>query len=120
MNSDNSHFNDLVRLILPSEIFDYFEITRLNIQAKAVHVYLDEKNEAPDSYKQEELLSKGFHTSSTIQDFPIRDKALFLHVRRRRWLVKSTGQIIERNWSSVAKGTSLTTGFATFLKGVFG
>ena len=120
MNSDNSHFNDLVQLILPNEIFDYFEIIRIDIQSKEVHVYLDEKNAAPEPYKAEEILSKGFHTSSKIQDFPIRDKAMFLHVRRRRWLVKSTGQTVERNWSSVAKGTSLTTGFATFLKGVFG
>ncbi len=79
---DTTYFNDLIRLILPSEIFDYFEIIRLDIQDKEVHVYLDERNIIPEPYKDEKLLSKGFHTASKIQDFPIRDKAMFLHVRR--------------------------------------
>jgi len=41
---DTTYFNDLIRLILPSEIFDYFEIIRLDIQDKEVHIYLDERN----------------------------------------------------------------------------
>lgn len=32
------------------------------------------------------LLSKGFLLGITIQDFPIRDKRVFLHIKRRRWL----------------------------------
>lgn len=55
-----------------------------------------------------------------IQDFPLRDKPMFLHIRRRRWLVESSGQVISRNWTTVAKGTRMTNGFAAFLKGLFG
>ena len=68
----------------------------------------------------EKVSSKGFHSEVVIQDFPIRDKKVFLHVRRRRWLVESTNKIVSRDWNTVAKGTRLTGEFAAFLKGLFG
>jgi len=45
---------------------------------------------------------------------------MFLHVRRRRWLIESSGQVISRDWDTVAKGTRLTKDFAIFLKGILG
>ena len=120
MTSENEHFNSLIKLLLPPEIFDYFDIVNLNIEEREVHVYLDEKTIKPEGFELVKLVSKGFHQAAIIQDFPLRDKAMFLHVRRRRWLSESTGKIVERDWDSVAKGTRLTKGFATFLKGVFG
>ncbi|NJO90877.1 MAG: transposase [Chloroflexia bacterium] len=120
MHSDNEHFNSLIRLILPQEIFDYFEIIKINIAEKEVHVYLDELPLKPDGFENEKLLSKGFHPTSTIQDFPLRDKAVYLHVRRRRWLIESSEQVISRDWDAVAKGTRLTKDFAIFLKGILG
>jgi hypothetical protein len=121
MNTDNKHFNELIKLILPGEIFNYFEIVEVKISGeKEAHVYLDELDIKPDGYEKEKLTSKGFHASSVIQDFPLRERAMFLHVRRRRWLVESSGEVVSRNWDTVAKGTHLTKGFATFLKGIFG
>ena len=120
MHSDNEHFNSLIKLLLPSDIFEYFEITRVEIEDKKVNVYLDEKSIKPEGFELVKLISKGFHSTVIIQDFPLRDKAMFLHVRRRRWYSESTGKLVERDWDSVAKGTRLTKGFATFLKGIFG
>ena len=120
MLSDNDHFNSLIKLLLPPEIFEYFDIVRINIEEREVHLYLDEKDIKPEGYELVKLISKGFHQASIIQDFPLRDKAMFLHVRRRRWFSESTGKVVERDWDSVAKGTRLTKDFATFLKGVFG
>lgn len=120
MESNNKHFNSLLQLLLPPELFEYFEIILIETQEKEVHVHLDELNIKPDGFEKEKLISKGFHPSVIIHDFPIRDKAMFLHVRRRRWLVESSGQLISRDWNTVAKGTRLTKGFATFLKGILG
>lgn len=105
---------------MPPEIFEYFDIVRVNIEEKEVHLHLDEKAVRPEGYESVKLISKGFHQAAIIQDFPLRDKAMFLHVRRRRWLSESTEKIVERDWDSVAKGTRLTKDFATFLKGIFG
>jgi hypothetical protein len=120
MLSDNKHFNSLVQLLLPSEIFEYFEIIDIEVNDKDVNVYLDELYLKPEEFKNEKLISKGFHSVAIIQDFPLRDRAMFLHVRRRRWLVESSGDVISRDWDAVAKGTRYTQGFATFLKDIFG
>ena len=61
-------------------------------------------------------MSKGFFEPSKIQDIPIREEHLFLHITRRRWLNESSGKVVTRNWDLVAKGTRMTTEFATFLK----
>jgi len=116
----NEHYQTLIQLLLPEEIFEYFDIVQIDTRAREVHVHLDEKAIKPESYELVKLISKGFHHAAIIQDFPLRDKAMFLHVRRRRWYSESTGKTVERDWDSVAKGTRLTKGFATFLKGIFG
>lgn len=116
----NDHYQSLIQLLLPSEIFDYFEITNLVVADRSVAVFLDERDIKPTAYTGEKLTSKGFHPESIIQDFPIRNKAVFLHIRRRRWLVESTKEVVSRDWDSVAEGTRYTKSFADFLKGILG
>jgi hypothetical protein len=120
MSTNNDQYRALIQLLLPKEIFDYFNLQKLEVTGNEIHAYLDEENIVPESYEEEKLISKGFHSSITIQDFPIRDKLMFLHVRRRRWQVESTGKVVSRDWDTVAKGTRLTKDFATFLKGILG
>ncbi|WP_442913434.1 hypothetical protein [Labilibaculum sp. K2S] len=45
---------------------------------------MSEKNIIPAEYSDQELLSKGFLPEICIQDFPIRDKGLFLYIKQRR------------------------------------
>lgn len=116
----NDHYQALIKLLLPWEIFEYFDIVQVDSIENEVHIHLDEKAIKPEGYELVKLISKGFHPPAIVQDFPLRDKAVFLHVRRRRWFSESTEKIVERDWESVAKGTRLTKGFATFLKGIFG
>lgn len=120
MNSQNEQYTLLLQAILPEDLFNYFEITDVKVQGKAIDVYLDELNLVPDGYKNIKLISKGFHAAVTIQDFPIRERAVFLHVRRRKWKVEHTGKIISKSWDTMAEGTRYTKGFASFLKGLFG
>lgn len=120
MKKNEEHLTQLAELILPEEIFYFFDIVRIESGRNQVDIYLDEKHDKPEGYESVKLISKGFHPSITIQDFPLRDKAVYLHVRRRRWFSESTRKTVERNWESVAKGTRLTKGFASFLKGLFG
>ncbi len=116
----NKHHEELVKLILPQEIFEYFEITNINVSDDTLRVYLDEQDIKPKIHAKHKLTSKGFHSEVVIQDFPLREKAVFLHIRRRRWLIEDTGKVVSRDWSSVAKGTRYTKSFADFLKDVFG
>lgn len=116
-----SHLLQLASYILPEEIFRYFEITNIEeSHCKELHIYLDENPVEPEGYSTYTLSSKGFHEVALIKDFPIRDKAVILHVRRRRWLVVELNKVVSRDWKLVAEGTRYTQGFATFLKGLIG
>lgn len=111
---------ELIKLLLPTEIFEYFEIVDIQVKDKLVDVHLNEINNPPAEYSDKKLTSKGFHSSIAVRDFPIRDKSLFLHIKRRRWFIESSNQVVSRDWKLVAKGTRYTQGFATFLKGLHG
>ena len=110
----------ILELVLPKEILEHFVVINIEIQSKEVHLYLDERNEIPVEYKHEKLISKGFHPVAVIQDFPLRNKALYLHVRRRKWEIESTGKIVSKTWNLMAEGTRYSNEFATFLKGLLG
>lgn len=120
MKKELPHNNHFLQLILPSEVFQYFELTRFEEKGKEVHLFLDEKNEISSGYRGKKLTSKGFHSESIIQDFPLRGKAMYLHVRRRKWIVDDTGQVVSNTFQLAAKGTRYSEGFAAFLKGLLG
>jgi len=103
-------------LMLPEGMLDYFEITKAEKSTDAYILHLSELNTVPEDYKNNKLVSKGFYEPITIQGFPLRGKACYLTVKRRRWLNEDTGTIVMRDWSMVAKGTRMTVEFATFLK----
>lgn len=113
-------FTSLVHLLLPAGVPDYFEVTRVLETDEGLKIFLEEKNLAPSGYKDSDLESKGFYDEVTIQDFPIRHRKAYLCVKRRRWTVRSNGQVISRDWDMVQKGTRMTREFAAFLKGIFG
>ncbi|WP_421825547.1 ISAon1 family transposase N-terminal region protein [Larkinella sp.] len=78
-------FLPLVEYLLPDFIVAYYELTRVEKSSDLLHVYLEEKNYPESDPAKAFLLSKGFLPEITIQDFPIRDKRVFLHIKRRRW-----------------------------------
>jgi hypothetical protein len=109
--------NLLIDLVLPEGVKKYFEVVKHESDIDNLHLYLDELNIIPAEYEDDKLESKGFYDSVTIQDFPIRGRNVFLHIRRRRWINHSKEKkIISRDWNLVANGTRITKDFADFLK----
>lgn len=113
-------YETLVRLLLPEGLLDYFDLTRVSKGESGLSIYLEEKNAAPAGYEKHQLESKGFLPETAIQDFPIRGQKVALCIKRRKWEVKASGEIITRDWDLVRKGARMTTEFGTFLKGIFG
>ncbi len=114
-------YETLVRLILPEGILEYFELTDVRESENGqLNIHLKEKNVPPMGYEKSQLESKGLLPETAIQDFPIRGHKVALCIRRRRWEVKQTREIITRDWNLVRKGARMTTEFGTFLKGIFG
>tara|TARA_R110002072_G_scaffold91281_3_gene203655 strand:+ start:475 stop:825 length:351 start_codon:yes stop_codon:yes gene_type:complete len=107
---------DVIKLLLPEVLVNYFKLTKHELKQEELHFYFTELNTVPQEFKALKLSSKGFFPEATVQDFPIRGKNVFLHIIRRRWINESTKKIIIRDWQLVAKGTRITSEFATFLK----
>lgn len=120
MKASNEHLTQILSLILPKEILEYFEIKDIEQTEKDVRIYLEEINITPVEFDGQKLTSKGFHNESIVQDFPFRNKALFLHVKRRRWLIEENNKVVSRDWYLLAKGTRYSEEFASFLKGILG
>lgn len=104
---------DWVKIFLPEGMLNHFEVTKVETE-NGVMIHLDELNHPPGL----NCTSKGFFDSVKIQDFPIRGKAAFLVIRRRKW-VNSTGQVVKNHWDLTAKGTRMTQELAAFLKGTY-
>ena len=50
-----------------------------------------------------------------IQDFPLQDKRVFLHIKRRRWLNTHTEKVEQQDWNQVTHGTRMTGELARFM-----
>jgi len=107
---------DLIKLLIPDGVLQYFEIIDIEDSEESVILHLEERNTPPKEYKSKKLTSKGFYEPITVQDFPLRGRPTHLKIRRRRWLVEESGEIVSRDWDLVAKGTRMTQEFASFLK----
>ena len=107
----------LAKVILPSEMTEYFELVKVRTdeyaQEARLHLYLDEKDITPEGHT--DLIPNGFYEESCMNDFPIREYRTVLHVRRRRWK-DADGKSVSKDWQMVAKGTRYSKEFATFFK----
>lgn len=114
---------EIIKSILPQGILDHFLITKKEEVRDPksgdmdIEIHLEEKNELPPGYVKSEYKSNGFHKPKRVQDFPLRGRALYLVIKRRRWLHKETNQEIKSDYSYIAKGVKLTKEVADFLKG---
>ncbi|WP_455669142.1 ISAon1 family transposase N-terminal region protein [Phocaeicola sp.] len=107
---------DALSLFLPSGLLDYFTLVDSISQDTCFILYLEENAVIPDEHSHLHLHSKGFFPEIEVQDFPIRGKAVYLRIKRRRWEDPSTGQVYSRDWTLVASGTRITAEFGAFLK----
>ena len=88
-------------------------------QVPALHLYFDEKDNRTEDTA--DYTPKGFTEETILNDFPVRNKKLVLHIRRRRWL-KPDGSscVLDVYPRLIARGTRFSEEFATFLKKKFG
>lgn len=110
--------NELLRAILPEVIMDNFDVVRFEKSDNTFNIWLDEKKVQlrEDKYCHD-VICHGFGDYRRIQDYPIRGRATFLNVRKRKWLDKSTGEIFSYDWDlSEYDQTRLNAEFVSFLK----
>ncbi len=104
----------LLKFVLPEIVTSHFTITAVqelgDISSKTMFldIYLEEKNQLPEGLDSSLYESKGFSSSSRIQDFSIRGKAVFLNIKRRRWRHKQTNHQVTKDLSIVSAGSRIS------------
>ena len=108
----------LLRAILPDVLIDNFDVANFEKTDSRFDIYLDEKKVMlREDKKKRSVISYGFGDYRVIQDFPIRGRSTYLHVRKRKWLDKATGEIFSYEWElSEFDETRLNAEFVAFLK----
>lgn len=120
----NSDF--IISFFLPEGMTDWFELvkivedsntgkTQADVLYKSIlNIYLDER----DNREGEQLGLKpnGFTEPTIVKDYPIRNRKVLLHVRRRRYLDADGRNIILNHYPLAADGTKMTVEFGLFLK----
>ena len=110
--------DQLLRAILPDVLIDNFDVVNYDKTDTRFDIWLDEKKVMMrEDKKYSNVISHGFGEYHSIQDFPIRGRATYLHVRKRKWLDKDTGEIFSYDWElSEFDETRLNSEFVSFLK----
>ena len=105
----------LARVVLPSEMLDYFEITSVEQSQTEIRIHLDELK-SPALSGDAHFVSKGFMEAVSVTDFPIRDHKVTLVVRRRRWTDTRTGKsfCVPVSLDVSCKGTRYSREFGAF------
>ena len=113
----------IVSHFLPAGLLEYFtlkdvkELCSLKDKTVYFEINLEENNRILGNIDASQYESKGF-TEITLQDFPIRGKAVYLVIKRRRWRHKQDpSKVIRNDFSFVAEGSVLTKELSNFLKG---
>lgn len=108
----------LLRAILPDVLIDNFDIVDFNRSSDRFDIFLDEKKiQLKEDRKNPEIIAYDFGEYRVIQDYPIRGRSTFLHVRKRKWLDKASNEIFSYGWDlSEFDGTRLNAEFVSFLK----
>jgi hypothetical protein len=115
---------EILSSFLPLGMLDHFTIKEIEVLGDVklkkdyFTIHLEEKNKIlSKDVDENQYESKGF-TEITLQDFPLRGKAVYLKIRRRRWRNKQDSKDIIRNdFTYVAEGSVFTKELADFLKG---
>ena len=121
-NCEEKMEKDLLQMLLPAGLLDYFLITKIeeienkDSKEKVIYTYLEEINQIPSAYDSTQYESKGFYAEKTIQDFPIRGKAVYLKIKRRRWRHKQNKREIQNDYTFIAEGSKITKELSDFLK----
>lgn len=111
-----SQDQELLKLLLPEYLVGYFDFVKSEEKEGLLHLYFEEKSSVPKEFSSLNLQSKGFYEEIAVDDFPLRGKAVKLNIKRRRWTDMKSGNIVQRDWNLIAKGTRMTQDFAEFLK----
>lgn len=107
----------VLKTVFLSVITENFEFVNCEESAEKLDSWLDERGYmSREDYRKGNVREYGFTDERVLQDFPIRGKAVYLHVRRRKLQHPRDGSIFTYTYDLAEEGSSLPPEFVAFLK----
>lgn len=114
--------NELLKILLPKEISEKYDLLKIKEKEKEIIFYLTEKEiNLPETAKRarsegEKIVKNGYRKPIELIDHTVKGKLSYLRITRRRWKIKGTNISFENNYKLHEKGMKCTIGFGNFLK----
>jgi len=105
-------------MFLPKGLDELFEMVDIKMTDQAYDIWLDEKKELSDEdCHNPDIVARGYTEYAVIQDYPLRGRPVYLHMRKNKWWNKATNEIFSYDLELPnEKGTRLSAEFVSFLK----
>src|SRR6056297_1293360 len=113
--------DQLLKLLVPEEILEFFEVSDVVESKQAIELEFRERKELiPESLIGEDVVLDGFCNPVELQSFPLKGKPTFIKLFRRRWKRRGDRKHYANSYDFAQSGTKATHAFGAFLKGAFG
>ena len=105
-------------MFLPTGLEELFEMVKFERTEQAYDIWLDEKKvRSEEDRRNKDIVARGYTDYVTIQDYPLRGRPVYLHMRKNKWWDKGTNEIFSYNLELPnEEGTRLSSEFVAFLK----
>jgi hypothetical protein len=110
-------FSGIIELIAPGKISKHFDAVSTEEQKDSIFIIFEEKKDLiPKELSGKQTVLDGFLNPLALQTFPLKDKQVYLVLKRRRWkeLGKTTSYF--NTYDLHRKGMKTTNEFGDFLK----
>jgi transposase len=103
---------------LPAGLDELFEMVKFEYSDTAYNIWLDEKKKlSGEDSRNPNIVARGYTEYVIIQDYPMRGRPVYLHMRKNKWWDKRTNEIFSyRLELPNEEGTRLSAEFVAFLK----
>jgi len=107
----------LLSLYLTPTISTHFEVKGVQESTHRIDLRLEERPDLiPEALSGKDVALDGFCNELELQTFAVSERAVFLHIFRRRWKEKGTTKHYSNSYDLHPEGVKATHEFATFLK----
>ncbi len=115
-------YKELLKLIVPKEITDNFELVEIVEKEHMITLSFEEfVNRVPEALQGKIVVLDGYINQLELQTFPLKDKTVYIALRRRRWKEKGvTTASYSNDYELHIEGMKTTKEFGAFLKEEFG
>ena len=109
-------------MIVPKEITDNFELIEIVEKTNMITLSFEElTSRIPNPLRGKEVVLDGYLNQLELQTFPLKDKTVYIALRRRRWKEKGDNkQSYSNTYELHLEGMKTTKEFGAFLKEEFG